>query len=148
MNRLSVQPKTALSGLQLSCSHRSHQFKPLRASRIDFPSHAVSIHSPHYSIFGLGWAGVVVRCEPSPGKWCRPQLSLDSTPPSVCVHPFHPQWVCRPIFPSRSPGLNVSFSLVPEWYSAPALASISPSLLFLFFWLVCCRSFLPSHLST
>lgn len=85
MNRLSLQPKKAFSCLLLSCSHRSHQFTPLHAFQIDFPSRTVSIHLPHDSIVEGGkWD--VMRCELSPRKCCCPHLSPDSASSVVCVH--------------------------------------------------------------
>lgn len=111
MNRLSLQPKTALSCLPLSCSRRSHQFKPLHASQIDFQSRTVSIHLPHDSIVG-GEKWDVMRCELSPHKCFCPHLIPDS-PSLVLFTLFHLQWLV-PIFPSHSL-VSVSGFFISPW---------------------------------
>lgn len=128
INRISLQPKTTLSRLLLSCSRRSHQFTPLRTFQIDFPSCTISIHLPHNSIVGREkWD--VMRCEPSPCKCCCPHLSPDSASSFVCVHrlPSATAWVLS--FHTTLPSICLPSSLVPEWFSFPAFTSLSPSLL-------------------
>lgn len=128
MNCLSLQPKTALSCLLLSCSHRSHQFKPLHASPIDFPSCSVSINLPHDSIVRGGkWD--VMRCELSPRKCCCPHLSPDSASSFVCVHPL--------LSAAAGCYLSIPLSGLCVWLPLQSLSgflflpltSISPSLL-------------------